>query len=164
MCKLDSNILFFFYISVLPDELNVGDHRHCVYCTSLLASSCCTCIQCGDCGIYSISKDLHKCRKNPTYCKNELCKLMIKSSTNLCQVCQLDEIKAICEMITPSSQNNTPQCLRCLSDIINNTPCTCKACNTCKMYFPVNKPHINCKTRTTYCEIRHNTIIRWLTN
>ena len=61
---------FFFYISVLPDELNVGDHTHCIKCTSLLAASCCTCIQCGDCGIYSISKNLHKCRKNPTYCKN----------------------------------------------------------------------------------------------
>ena len=139
---------------MLPDEHNVGgDHTHCIKCLTLLAGTCCTCVQCIDCGIYYKNEVSHKCRKKRTFCKNEECKLMIKSSTNMCYVCNIDEIKAICRMITPSSQYIAPQCLRCLSNIVNNTPCTCKACNTCKIYYPVNKPYINCKSRIVYCDI-----------
>ena len=157
--KLDSNILF-FYISALVDEDNDDDdHAYCLKCTTLYGGMHCTCVQCTDCGIYYMNVVSHKCRKKRTFCNNEECRLMIKSCTNLCYVCDVDEINVICRMITPSNQYHAPQCLRCLSNIDNNTACTCKPCSHCKMYFPVDKPHINCRRRTLYCDICDNTII-----
>ena len=55
--------------------------------------------------------------------------MAITSSTNMCNVCESDEIMSVCEEITPFNQINITQCLRCLCDIVDNRPCPCKACD-----------------------------------
>merc|ERR1711874_604819 len=56
-------------------------------------------------------------------------------------------------------QYNLPQCLRCLSNIQNNKPCTCKQCSDCLIYCAPNQPHINCSRNKIYCAVCDNGII-----
>ena len=53
----------------------------------------------------------------------------------------------------------SPQCLRCLSDIQNNKPCTCKQCSDCLIYYVPTQPHINCNRNKIYCAVCNNGII-----
>ena len=73
----------------------------------------------------------------------------------------MDTILEICESITPTKQMKSSQCLRCLEDMIENTPCPCKPCKVCNSYCPVNKPHIRCGKSKQMCNKCNNYIISY---
>ena len=73
--------------------------------------------------------------------------------------CEFTAITEICEAITPTMQMNSPQCLRCLEDMVENRACPCKPCEACNVYCAVDKPHKQCSKSKVICHDCNNYII-----
>ena len=148
---------FFLYTIFSPLEPTIDEDRaYCLRCARLSTGEC-DCTQCEVCKIYYAHIDCHKCANNDSFCIT--CGMDIISSTNMCVLCDFDAITEICESITPTNQMNSPQCLRCLEDMVENRPCPCKPCEVCNVYCAVNKPHKQCSKSKVICHDCNNYII-----
>ena len=126
--KTVSDINIFFTDTDTIDD----DYAYCLKCLRLRQGDC-ACLQCNKCLLHYADIITHKCNGIETRCV-ECCNI-ITSSSNKCYFCESDEIIDVCKQITPTFQYNLPQCLRCLSNIQNNKPCTCKQCSDCLIYY-----------------------------
>ena len=153
--KISFLICYFF-----PSGPSIDDEKqaYCLRCTRLSTGEC-DCSQCKVCKIYYAHIDCHKCPKNTSFCMT--CGIDIISSTNMCWFCEFDGIIEICESITPTKQMNSPQCLRCLGDMVENRACPCKPCKVCNVYCAVNKQHKQCSRKKVICHDCNNYIISY---
>ena len=153
--KISFLICYFF-----PSGPSIDDEKqaYCLRCARLSTGEC-DCSQCKVCKIYYAHIDCHKCPKNTSFCMT--CGIDIISSTNMCWFCEFDGIIEICESITPTKQMNSPQCLRCLGDMVENRACPCKPCKVCNVYCAVNKQHKQCSRKKVICHDCNNYIISY---
>ena len=86
-----------------------------------LSTGDCFCKQCDICKTHYIDIVTHNCSGSVLNCLE--CNSIITSTSGMCYFCELENIKSVCDSITPFKQINSPQCLRCLCDIVDNKSC-----------------------------------------
>lgn len=111
---------------------------YCLKCLTL-SSHPCPCPQCEVCYQHYADPLVHVCSGAPTICVP--CNNHIISASGMCIFCDLDDIKSVCNQITPTNEFIHRQCLRCLNTKENECVCNCKKCGDCNLYYPQNKPH-----------------------
>ena len=139
----------------IPSSIS-SEAAYCPRCVRL--SKHCNCVECKRCDQFYIENMEHACPNHATYCG--ICNHKITSATNLCYHCDLEKIIEICETVTPTKQLLSPQCLRCLRKLENNTACHCVQCEKCKLYLPLDQPH-NCSKLMLICKECNHGIISY---